>query len=540
MKRSLPEMAEAEHDILVIGGGVIGCGIARDAALRGLRVAVVEQLDFGWGTTARSTRLAHGGLRYLEMLDFGMVREGLREREVLLRQAPHLVGPLQFLTPIYHGDPHGPLGVRAGMLLYDWLYRGRTMPTHRMLSRQEVLALEPGLNPEGLRGGALYYDGQIAFPERLCIECLVDAVNNGAQAANRARVEAFLREGSRITGVRVRDLEENKAYEVRARVVINAAGPWADRIVRLADPKARPLLRTTKGIHLVVPRFTERAVVMLARSDARLFFTVPWEGTSLVGTTDTDYDGDPGILSANEDEVQYLVRETSRVFPKADLSTIHYTSAGVRPLVLAKGVSESRVSRRHKIHDHGPDGLPGLITVLGGKITTYRAVAEDAVDAAVRVLGASRSCVTAREPLGGGPIEDVRALTDVAVSRYGGPRGLTGEQVANLVRTYGLRYQAVAELALSEPDLRRPVCEGAPEIMAQVAYAASEEMARSLSDAMLRRTGVGLRPGHGLAGARQAATVMGRVLGWDVDRVYSEVQEYKDELKLLSTGGGCE
>ncbi|MGQ9697845.1 MAG: glycerol-3-phosphate dehydrogenase/oxidase [Armatimonadota bacterium] len=539
MRRNLPEMAAVEHDVLVIGGGVIGCGIARDAALRGMRVALVEQLDFGWGTTARSTRLAHGGLRYLEMLDFGMVREGLREREVLFRQAPHLVQPLQFLTPVYEGDPHGPLGVRAGMLLYDWLYRGHSVPTHRMLSRQEVLALEPGLNPEGLRGGALYYDGQIAFPERLCIECLVDAVNNGAQAANRARVEGFLREGQRVVGVRVRDVEDGRVYEVRARVVINAAGPWADRIVRLADPKAQPLLRTTKGIHLIVPRFTERAVVMLARSDARLFFTVPWEGTSLVGTTDTDYDGDPGILSAAGDEVEYLVRETSRVFPKADLSTVHYTTAGVRPLVLAKGVSASRVSRRHKVHDHASDGLPGLITVLGGKITTYRAVAEDAVTAAVRRLGMSARCVTEQEPLGGGPIEDVSALVDVAVSRYGGPRGFTRDQAKNLVRAYGLRYEEVAELALSDPALRQPVCEGAPEIMAQVAYAASKEMARSLSDALLRRTGVGLRPGHGLAGARQAATVMGRVLGWDVDRIYSEVQEYRDELKLLSTEGVC-
>jgi len=532
-------MAAVQHDVLVIGGGVIGCGIARDAALRGMRVALVEQLDFGWGTTARSTRLAHGGLRYLEMLDFGMVREGLREREVLLKQAPHLVQPLQFLTPIYHGDPHGPLGVRTGMLLYDWLYRGHTVPTHRMLSREDVLALEPGLNPSGLRGGALYYDGQIAFPERLCIECLVDAVNNGALAANRARVEALLCEGPRVVGARVRDLEQDATYEVRARVVINAAGPWADRVVRLASPKAGPLLRTTKGIHLIVPRFTDRAVVMLARSDRRLFFTVPWEGTSLVGTTDTDYDGDPGILSANEDEVEYLVRETSRVFPNADLSTIHYTTAGVRPLVLAKGVSESRVSRRHKIHDHASEGLHGLITVLGGKITTYRAAAEDAVDAAARVLGASTRCVTEREPLGGGPIDDVSGLIDVAVSRYGGPRGLTREQLSNLVRTYGLRYEAVAELARSDPALCQPVCEGAPEIMAQVAYAASEEMARSLSDVMLRRTGLGLRPGHGLSGARQAATVMGRVLGWDVDRIYSEVQEYRDELRLLSTGGGC-
>jgi len=536
LKRDLPAMAKSEYDILVIGGGVIGCGIARDAALRGLRVALVEQLDFGWGTTARSTRLAHGGLRYLEQFDFGMVQEGLRERELLLKLAPHLVRPLQFLTPIYEGDPHGPLTVRLGLFLYDSLYWRRSMPPHKMLSRSEVLALEPGLSPHGLRGGALYYDGQIAFPERLCIDCLMDAAQHGAHIANYARVEALLKQGSRVVGARVRDTETNLTYNILAKVTINATGPWADRVIRLLNPNAKPSLRTTKGIHIVVPQFTQRAVVMLARSDGRLFFTVPWERTSLVGTTDTDYEGDPGMVAADSQDVEYLIRETSRVFPNADLKTIYYTSAGIRPLVLKKGVSASQVSRKHQIRNHSSEGILGFISVLGGKITAYRAVAEDAVDCALSQLGVRAKCTTDSVPIGEMPFENIEALIEIASSRFGGPRGLSKQQIQHLVCTYGPRYEAVAELALSDPTLREAPCEGAPEILAQAVYAAEHEMARTVSDVMLRRTGLGLRPGNGLDCVRKVAAAMGQVLGWDVDRIYSEVQQYKEDITLLRGG----
>lgn len=538
MRRDLGAMSQAEHDILVVGGGVVGCGIARDAALRGMDVALVEQNDFGWGTTARSTRMAHGGLRYLEQYDFGMVREGLRERERLLRLAPHLVRPLEFLTPIYDGDPHGPLTVRLGMFLYDALSRSRLVPRHRMLSPREVLKLEPGLARKGLRGGATYYDGQINMPERLCIDCLLDATQHGAQVANRAHVLRLTQAADgRVTGAVVRDLLNGASYEVRARVTINATGPWADALIGIVKPGAARRLRTTKGIHLVVPRFSSRAVVMLAKRDDRLFFAVPWLGVSLVGTTDTDYANDPGEAIADEEDVRYLVDETSRVFPGADLRAIHYTVAGVRPLVLPRGrLSPSRTSRRHQVVDHAREGLPGLISVLGGKITTYRAVAEDAVDVATRWLGVNAPCVTAEAPLGGGVIADVDALVDEAARNAGSSCGLTREQAANLVSTYGLRYAAVASLAAKHAELRLPVIADGPEVLAQVRYAVAEEMALSVSDVMLRRMGMGLRPGNGLAAARRVAEVMADVLGWDEARVTAEVERYQADLYLMRGG----
>ncbi|MDH7569904.1 MAG: FAD-dependent oxidoreductase, partial [Armatimonadota bacterium] len=257
---NLAAMQRQEFDVLVIGGGILGCGIARDAAMRGLRTALVEKEDFGYGTTSRSTRLIHGGLRYLELYDFALVHEALHERETLLRVAPHLVHGVPFVTPVYQGDRWSPLLVRSGMVLYDLLSWGKSLPAHRMLSPREVLQLEPGLRPEGLRGGALYYDGQVSFPERLCIENLLSAREYGACFANHAPARELVREEGRVVGAVVEETHTGCRYTLRARVVVNAAGPWADEVAHLAAPNTPPHLRRTKGIHIVVPSFTQHAV----------------------------------------------------------------------------------------------------------------------------------------------------------------------------------------------------------------------------------------------------------------------------------------
>ena len=291
MSRDLTEAFSSQFDLLVIGGGSNGTAIARDAAMRGLKVALLEKEDFGYGTVSRSTRLIHGGLRYLELFDFGLVREGLREREILLRTAPHLVRPLAFFTPVYEHSRVGLAKLRVGMWLYDLLSWDKSLPRHRFLSAPDAKAAEPLLNGDGLKGAFIYYDGHVPMPERLCLEAVLQAAEHGAVIANHARAVGLAHNGGIFT-VTAKDELTGRTYKVRTRTVINASGPWADEVnAKLIGP-TKPGLRRTKGIHLLIPKLSEHAIVMLAESDGRLFFAVPWREFTYIGTTDTDFDGD--------------------------------------------------------------------------------------------------------------------------------------------------------------------------------------------------------------------------------------------------------
>lgn len=490
-------------------------------------MALVEKEDFGYGTTSRSTRLIHGGLRYLELYDFGLVRQGLKEREILLRTAPHLVHGLPFLTPVYAGDRWSLPLVKAGMLLYDLLSWGKSLPAHRMLSRRQVLAMEPGLRSEGLRGGALYYDGQVNFPERLGIECLLCAGEQGARAANHAVARCFLREGDRVVGVEVEDRLTGAGYPIRARLVVNAAGPWADEVARWARPDEPGHLRRTKGIHLVVPSFSRHAVVLQSRRDGRIFFAVPWNGFTLVGTTDTDFEHSPDSVRAEPDEIAYLVEETRRVFPQAEVGRVHYTMAGVRALVRSKQTaSESAVSRKHLLVDHADAGMPGLLSVFGGKITEYRSIAEEAADLAARRLGNHEPSRTAREPLygGGQPPAKVRETLAPRAAAV----GLEPEQLEHLVSLYGTRAAAVLALAEAEPELGRPITPDSPDIRAQIRYAVTVEMARSASDFLLRRTGLGFRADRGVAALETVSREMALLLEWTPEEARADRRQYEE------------
>lgn len=533
MERDLARMSTTSFDLLVIGGGINGVGIARDAALRGLTVALVEKNDWGWGTSARSTRLIHGGLRYLEQYDFALVHEGLKERELLLRNAPHLVRPLPFLTPIYDGDRHSWLTVKLGMILYDLLSWRKSVPTHRSFSAEETLRLEPTLKPEGLRGSMLYYDGQVDFPERLCVANVIDAIEHGAQAANHARVTRFLREEGQIAGAVVEDTLTGQAYPIRARVVVNAAGPWADEVAGLGDAEYRPKLRRTEGIHLVVPAFTRHAVVMLAQRDGRVFFAVPWQGHQLVGTTDTDFDGDLDRLSASADDVRYLVEETRRRFPTARLDEIAYTTSGVRALVRQPGARDpSATSRKHLVYRHRAPGNENLISVLGGKLTAYRSLAQEVVDRACELLGRRRPARTADRPLPGGEERDVAGLARRLAKQAAG-RGVSEAAAQHLVRLYGTRAEALLEQGLHRPELLQPILPGGRDLWVQVHHGVEQEMARSLEDLLLRRLALGLEPGNGLEAAVEIGRRMGDLLGWDEARVRSEVDAYRQVLKRM-------
>ena len=386
------------HDVVIIGAGINGAGIARDAAMRGLKVLLIEKGEPGEGTTVASTRLIHGGLRYLEHFEFGLVHESLRERETLLRIAPHLVRPLAITIPIYKQSKRGRLTIRAGMILYDLLSWGKSLPRHQMLSRTETLKRWPGLNPDGLVGSALYYDAQVEFPERLVMDNVLSAREFGAEVLTHTRVTNLVVEDGKISGV---EFENSQKQFVEAAVVINAAGPWIDQVLERAPLKSPKLIGGTKGSHIVVPPFPcapENAIYLEARSDRRPIFVIPWNKLYLIGTTDVRFEGDPDEVRCEPWEIDYLLSETNLALPGAHLTrdSIVDTYSGVRPLPVTNDKDEQSITRRHFIRQHPQ--LPNLLSIVGGKLTTYRSLAEECVDLIFQKLGKdSPPCRTAIE-----------------------------------------------------------------------------------------------------------------------------------------------
>jgi glycerol-3-phosphate dehydrogenase len=383
------------YDVIIIGGGINGAGIARDAAMRGLKVLLIEKGELGCATTSASTRLIHGGLRYLEHFEFGLVRESLREREILLRIAPHLVKPLAITIPIYKQSKRGRLTIRAGMILYDLLSSGKSLPRHQMLSRAKTLEHWPGLNPEGLVGSALYYDAQVEFPERLVVENVRSAREFGAEALTHTRVTKLAVEGVEFIG------EDGQKQFAEASVVINAAGPWIDLVLEHAPVESPKLIGGTKGSHIIVPGFPgapENAIYLEARSDGRPIFVIPWNKVFLIGTTDVRFEGDPDQVRCEDWEIDYLLAETNLAVPVAHLTrdNILNTYSGVRPLPVTRDKDEQSITRRHFIREHPQ--LPNLLSIVGGKLTTYRSLAEECVDLIFQKLGKDAPpCRTALE-----------------------------------------------------------------------------------------------------------------------------------------------
>lgn len=389
-------------DVVIIGAGINGAGIARDAAMRGLKVLLIDKGEPGMATTVASTRLIHGGLRYLEHFEFGLVHESLREREILLRIAPHLVRPLAITIPIYEQSKRGRLLIRAGMLLYDLLSWGKSLPCHRMFSRVETLKQLPALNPEGLIGSALYYDAQVEFPERLVMENVLSARAFGAEVLTHTRVTKLIVEDRKVSGVEF-VAEDGQKRVAEAAVVINAAGPWIDRVLDGAPVKSPRLIGGTRGSHIVVPPFPgapANALYVEARSDGRPIFIIPWNKLYLIGTTDVRFEGDPDEVRCEPWEIDYLLSETNLALPAAHITrdNILYTYSGVRPLPVTGDKDEQSITRRHFIRQHPQ--LLNLLSIVGGKLTTYRSLAEECVDLIFQQLGKdSPPCRTATEVL---------------------------------------------------------------------------------------------------------------------------------------------
>ncbi len=512
-------------DVLILGGGIIGSGIARDCAQRGLSVSLFEREDYGYGTTSRSTRLIHGGLRYLEMLDFGLVRQDLKEREILLKIAPHRVQPLPFLVPFYHTSLFYRLKMRVGMALYDLLSYDKTLPNHRMLGKEETQRAEPGLKEEGLQGSAMYYDCQVAFPERLCLDNILSAQRNGAQTYNHTQVHEVLRDAEgRVYGVKVQNRLTGEESEHRGKIVINATGAWVDRLLEgWQAPKPRHL-RLTKGIHFAAPPANRCALVLFSKTDRRLMFAIPWLGYSWVGTTDTDFDADLDMVHALPEEVAYLQETVSDYLPQGNWSEIHFTNAGVRALVRDNrpNANESAVSRKHGIVLHTQsEGLEGMITVLGGKITAYRDIAEEVSNLAGSFLSDTTEGKTATTPLPGGDTLNLQSLK-AEVGRAAKEYGLTQAQADNLVFLYGTEAYAVLNRIEHDPSLAERLSPAYPDIKAQVAHAIEAEQAQTLNDFLLRRSLLTFTPDQGVQAIPSLLEYMTTYLHWSSERVEAE------------------
>jgi glycerol-3-phosphate dehydrogenase len=512
---NLARVREETFDVLVVGGGIVGAGVARDAARRGLRTALVERADFASGTSGKTSRLVHGGLRYLRNRRVGLVRQAVRERDLLLQRAPALVHPLPFLIPAYRGRRPGRWFLRLGLFLYDFLSREKTLPRRIWLGTDGTTEREPSLSPDGLTGAGIYYDAW-TDDARLVLAVVKDAARAGAVVANYACVETLLRRGGRVAGARIRDPIDGGAFDVNARIVVNATGVWLDQ---LRSPRPFPTIRPTKGIHIFLPRArvgNRHALALTVPWDGRIVFALPWNDLTLIGTTDTDFKGDADRVVPQIADVAYLIEVVNGAFPQAKVTVADVVSAyaGLRPL-LRKGradASESEVSREHSIFEDED----GLISVAGGKLTTHRAMAEDVVDLVAARLGRRSPTRTHDLPLGppAHPLEDFTAIGfDQPTALH-----LQGRYAPEDVRRH-----------LDAPAARERIAEDSPHVWAEVEIAVREEMALTIADVLVRRLGLFYEASdQGITVAPDVAERMAGIFGWDAMRTDRETREYRE------------
>ncbi|GIL29799.1 FAD-dependent oxidoreductase [Actinocatenispora comari] len=520
----LARMRDETFDVLIIGGGVTGAGAALDAASRGLSVALVEARDYASGTSSRSSKLIHGGLRYLEQLEFPLVHEALRERGLLLtRLAPHLVRPVPFLVPLtkwYERPYYG-----AGVALYDAMSAaggyGRGLPWHRHLSRRGAHRLFPGLAEDTLRGAIRYFDGQVD-DARYVLTLARSAASYGAAIATSTRVVGIIRDAREVTGVRVRDMESRAEFDVRARTVIAATGVWSDDISEMIHESAGLRVRASKGIHLLVPRSVISGDVgLILRTEKSVLFVIPWGGHWIIGTTDTDWSLDRAHPAASSVDIDYLLEHVNKVLERpihhADIEGVY---AGLRPLLAGESEMSSKLSREHAV----VEPMLGLMLVAGGKYTTYRVMARDVIDVAARRLPGTPESRTDQVPLAGADgFHAAWAHRPAIAARH----GVTVGVVEHLLERYGALALEILALVDGDPELGRPL-PGAPEYLAaEIHYAALAEGALHLDDVLTRRTRISIETPHrGTETAPAAAALMGAVLGWDDVTRDREIEHY--------------
>ena len=524
----LHALAARRFDLLVIGGGITGCGIARDAALRGLSVALVEMNDFASGTSSRSSRLIHGGVRYLEHGHLHLVFEASAERRRLLRLAPHLVHPLAFTWPVYERAriPRWKLG--AGLALYDVLALFRNVKRHRRLDRDQVLESEPNVRRDGLRGGAQYYDAA-TDDARLTLANAIGAAEAGAVVVNHAEATALRFDGGRVSGATVRDTIGSRVVEVTAGAVVNATGPWSDEVRQLEGDRGSAV-RGSKGVHIAVPRDrlgNRGALTLIAPADGRVFFVLPAGEQSIVGTTDTYTDATPDEVRATNQDVEYLLAAANHYFPSAKLETADVITAwaGIRPLIAAQTATPGAVSREHAVDV----SARGLISITGGKLTTYRIMARDVMRVVAKQLGRSLGRDrTDALPLPGGDFHSIETLIG-DIARETGDVALAD----HLARTYGTRWPAVWS-EIREPGDARQIAAGLPYTVGELRYAVRHEMACTLDDLLIRRTRLAFAcRDHGVGVASAVAADVAPLLGWDPSARKRAMSEFERESARL-------
>jgi glycerol-3-phosphate dehydrogenase len=512
--------SSSDFDLIIIGAGINGAGIARDASMRGLRVLLLDKGDIASGTSSASTRLIHGGLRYLEHAEFGLVRESLRERETLLKIAPHLVRPIPILIPIYKNGSRGRTVIHGGLIAYDLLSFDKTLPGHRMLSPAETLEQAPGLNPADLVGSAIYYDCQVEFAERLVLENVLSAKEHGAEILTYSRATKI--ENGRVEFIRK---GSERSEFAKARVVLNAAGPWVDQVLYDSGASSDRLIGGTKGSHIIVQSFRgapSMAVYIEAESDKRPFFVIPWNQQYLIGTTDVRFEDNPDEVRGELWEVDYLLRETNHVFASAQLKRkdVCYVYSGVRPLPFSKEVDEQRITRRHFIRQHSVNH--NLFSILGGKLTTYRNLSEECVDLVFKKLGKrSPRCRTSEIPLPGAVDLSTVGRESEWTSHF--PRVVT----ERLLAVYGSRTKQLIQLCNGRQDLSMPFNKKRDALSAEVIFSFESEMATTLCDCLLRRTMIGMNSERGVGDDEAAAQIARRVLGWSEQKAEQEVADYR-------------
>jgi glycerol-3-phosphate dehydrogenase len=485
--RDISELTGRRFDLIIVGGGIAGCGIARDAALRGLSVLLVEKDDFAAATSSASSKLAHGGLRYLEYFRFGLVRESLHERETLLRIAPHLVRPLPFLLPVYRNAGRPLWKLRAGLFLYDLLAGGMGLGRHRLLKTEEIAAEEPQLQTSGLKGGFNFHDAQMN-DARMVLENALDAQAHGALLLSRVECRDLLVREGRVVGVHLRDTLAEGSAEVEASVVVNAAGPWYARILGMQGLTERPTPRLSRGTHIIIPPVTQgHGILLQSRQDRRVLFALPWKGQSLVGTTEVEHSKEPEELTVPSEDIEYLLREVDSYFPAKGTGRRSVLSSFVGLRTLLPGdVALGEVSREARVREEAP----GLVCVLGGKFTTYRAVAERAVDLVTLLIDAKTKapCRTAELPLPGGDIPEMNDYFRVAEDLLVRETKLPLTTLRYLLGTYGSRHTSILKLIREHPEWAEPLEKDLPFTVAEVVHAVRHEHAFSVEDLIWRRT----------------------------------------------------
>lgn len=520
-------------DVAVIGAGINGLAIAREAALRGLDVVVLERDDLGARTSSISTRLIHGGLKYLERLDFRLVYESIHERSTLLKKAPHLVQRYPMLIPFYRSASRPGWLLACGLVLHDVLSIGKPLPLNRVIGRKTLRRDWPALDKKGLGWAGIFEDANVPWTERLCVELAISASDNGAVFLTHAEVVGVITGGGGVTGVRYRDTDTGENHEITARSVVNAAGPWVDGILESSGTTRDPLVGPTKGSHAVVDAFPgapETCIFFEAREDKRPMFVLPWAGRYMLGTTDIPFTEGLDSIEASDAEIDYLIAETNALIPQANLTRedVLWSYAGVRPLPYVPNLSDpSKVTRDHQIIEHGGENK-GLLSVVGGKLTTHRALGEQTVDKLVRALGKGRKRSHTRDvPFPGAPESDWKEFQESFVAASNLPEATA----RRLVSVYGTRASLVLQLIHAEPALAEVIDPDSQAIAAEVVFAIKEEGARTLEDVLMRRILVGLNGDVGLSAAPRAARIAVEHAGWSVETADREIAAYYQAVR---------